>query len=158
MFTDKRIAIRKAHLSIPILVMLPLLRYDAFFFFAMPSGREQKGGAFEYVLDIRVMHLYTSYALGFIALFLGLVIGRLEDVKKHFGYIHVAPFIVALVAASFCMVFIPVPYSNDNLALVRYYWLAKLILQQAVVVFTIFGLIVIAVRVHDVQRSDGRRI
>lgn len=109
----------------------------------------------EYIQDIRVIHQYCNYALGFISLILGLMIGRLDDVRKFVGVVDMMPFFIALGAAGFCIIFIPVSYDVQEVHIVRFYWMCKVILEQVVVVMTIHGLITITLRIQQSQKSSG---
>jgi hypothetical protein len=142
----------KGRLWLPALVMLPLLAYDFWFFGTVSSGRTD---VMAYIGDIRVIHQYTNYAIGFISLVLGLLISRLEEVRKYVGYVHVMPFIIALFSAAFCIMFIPVSYENTLISYVRFYWGLKIVLEQVVVVFTVYGLICLAIQASRVQQQPA---
>jgi hypothetical protein len=137
---------------IPITILIAIFIYDVFFFSSNHSGRKT---SMDYVLDIRVIHQYTNYALGFISLILGLMIGRLDDVKKYVGVVDMFPFLIALASAGFCIIFIPVSYENEYTDYVRFYWICKIVLEQIVVVFTIHGLITISFKVQEAQKKES---
>jgi hypothetical protein len=134
---------------VPLLVIASLMTYDGIFFFIDQDGRK---GSMDYISDIRIIHQYCNYAIGFISLILGLMIGRLEDVKKHIGSVDILPFLIALGAAGFCIMFIPVSYVDEFKKYVHLYWLIKVMLEQIVVVATIHGLITISLKVYNAAK------
>lgn len=139
-----------ARLWIPATLLIPLLIYDTWFFFYVDHGRKVA----DYIGDTRVIHQYTNYALGFISLILGLMIGRMEDVRKYVGHLNVAPFLIALGCASFCIMFVPMPYGDAHVSKVKVYWIVKVALEQAIVIFTIYGMVITAMKVQHFSSSS----
>ncbi len=138
-------------LRIPTLLFLVFVIWDLHFFFNIDSGRSLG----EYMDDIRRMNDYCNYFMIFISVVLGfLVVLPKEDPSKPETLNPIAPFFVSLFAASASILFFPVPYSDDQIDLIRGFWLIHVFLEQATVIFTasgLMGLLVAFTRRHPVE-------
>ncbi len=128
------------HIGIPSSILLILILYDILFF---TSNGKPRQNVEEYIGDVRRINEYCNWYLAFISLFIGIMATNLKDLRESVGLFPVTPFFIALTSASINLLFIPVPYQNDNLQMVKILWMYHIILEQTVVIFTAYGLIAV---------------
>ena len=122
-------------LILPTIFLVLIVIYDFFVLFNFDMGRDMKS----YLSDIRKINDYSKEFLAFTSLLVALLVGlRAVDDADPKTWIPVMPFFVALAAASFNIIFLPVPY-KDNLEPIHALWVSRVVAEQATVIYSFFG-------------------
>ena len=133
---------------IPGVLVVALVLYDYWFVFHYKTGREYAAGsggseAFGYILDIRQMNQYLSWLLVVVGLIINWVGAHVKDKERKMKIL--TPFFFSIIAAASSLIFFPVPYIDKIIDFAKWRWLFSLAAEQTAILFTISGVIAIAV-------------
>ncbi len=137
-------------LVLPTAILSLFVFYDVWFLRHGASGRDPQ----LYIADIWRINEYCNWYLGFTAVMIGLLAAKREDVRKDVGTLSLSPFVVTLIAASINLVFFPVPYSVEILWPLKLLWLYHVILEQAIVIFTCYGILRLGSQLFSCPKTE----
>ena len=116
-------------------MFVTFLAYDIWFVLNVEHNRSQK----DFIGDIRINNQYCSYYHVFISVTIGFLLKLPESTDEKTKNIPIATFVVSLISNSLNLIFFLVPYSDSWP--IEFLWLSHIICGQAVVIFTVFGLL-----------------
>lgn len=91
-------------------------------------------------MDIRACGQYCYWYLALIGVCVTIAAGNRTYFGSLLNWSHLWPFVVAFVAASLGMLFVPAGYGAKRFNRLRMVWVRSILCEQAVVLFTCYGL------------------
>ncbi|MFC1617086.1 hypothetical protein ACFL2K_02600 [Candidatus Margulisiibacteriota bacterium] len=129
---------------VAILVILGLFIYDLFFIYGIPNIGKT---ALDYLGDIRAMNNYLQYLLIILSILILTVDKIIQNPEKKQKVVSL--FLIAIVTGVLSIIFFPIPWLAQTVALAKLRWLFSLILEQATVVLIINGVFVALNSIKD---------